>query len=124
MQQFVGLHHDDSDAYLPDVPTPLKVLPEFSFFREIEKKVEAACYEKFGCVVDDYTVVKKADVILLLTEKRDLMPKINKHWGKFDVEPIPPPYRIEPWNPKTARRNYLERHRELRTLLISNLSRE
>lgn len=124
MQQFVGLHHDDSDAYLPDVPTPLKILPEFSFFREIEKKVEAACYEKFGCVVDDYTVVKKADVILLLTEKRDLMPKINKHRDKFDVEPIPPPYRIEPWSPEMARRNYLERHRELQTLLISNLSRE
>lgn len=113
MQQFVGLHHDDSDAYIPDVPTPLKVLPEFQFFREVEKKIEYACYERFGCIVDDYSVVKKADMILLLTEKRDLMPKVNQNWGKFDAEPIPSPYRIRPWSPERAKQEYLHQHKML-----------
>lgn len=113
MQQFVGLHHDDSDAYIPDVPTPLKVLPEFQFFREVEKKIEHACYERFGCIIDDYSVVKKADMILLLTEKRDLMPRVNQNWGKFDAEPIPSPYRIRPWSPERAKQEYLHQHKML-----------
>lgn len=113
MQQYVALHHDDSDAYLPDVPTPLKVLPEFEFFRKIEKDIEHACYRKFGCVIDDYTIVKKADMMLLLTEKRDLMPKVNSNWGRFEMKPIPKPYKIIPWNPTKARKKYLERHEAL-----------
>lgn len=122
MQQYVALHHDDSDAYLPDVPTPLKVLPEFEFFRKIEKDIEHACYRKFGCVVDDYTIVKKADMMLLLTEKRDLMPKINGNWGRFEMKPIPEPYRIIPWTPKKAREKYLDRHAELVLNLTAELT--
>lgn len=121
MQQYVGLHHDDSDAYIPDVPTPLKVLPEFQFFREVEKKIEHACYQKFGCIVDDYSVVKKADIVLLLTEKRDLMPKINQNWGKFEFEPIPAPYRIRPWSPTKAKEKYLARHTDLSLALAEAL---
>jgi hypothetical protein len=113
MQQFVALHHDDSDAYIPDVPTPLKVLEEFKFFRNVEKKIEEACYRKFGCVVDDYSIVKKADIMLLLTEKRDLMPNQNKNWGKFKESPIPAPYRIKPWTPTKAKKEYLKRHLKL-----------
>jgi len=126
MTQFVGLHHDDSDAYLPDVPTPLKVLPEFQWFRELEKRIEHLCYERFGCIVGDYKPVKQADITLLLTEKRDLMPQKNSDWGmKFNADPIPYPYIIEPWIPEVAKRRYLERHQELvHALLLADSRRE
>lgn len=121
MRQYVGLHHDDSDAYLPDVPTPLKKMPEFAWFREIEHKVQEKCYERFGCVIDDYSVVKEVDTILLLTEKRDLMPEKNGNWNtKFTQVPIPKPYEIEPWPPEHAKLIYLAAHRELVNALLQS----
>ena len=114
MDQFVGLHHDDSDAYLPDVPTPLKVLPEFDWFRELEHKIQNLCYEKFGCVVTDYKPIKSADISLFLTERRDLMPTIAGGFSKRYVEEaIPYPYTITPWNPVDVKSMYLRTHMEL-----------
>jgi len=126
MTQYIGLHHDDSDAYLPDVPTPLKVLPEFAWFKNLEHQHQELCFKRFGCVSDPekYKTVKRADVILLLTEKRDLMPERNGHWGKkYQEEPIPAPYFIAPWKPKKAKKKYLVRHKELiDAILQSNQS--
>ena len=111
MEQYVGLHHDDTDAYLPDVPTPLKVLPEFRWFKELEHHMQELCFEKFGCVVEDYSVIKNSDIVLLLTEKRDLMPKKNSNWNhRYTQQPIPEPYRIEPWEPAYAKQMYLHMH--------------
>ena len=121
MEQYVGLHHDDTDAYLPDVPTPLKVLPEFKWFRDLEHHMQEMCFQKFGCVVEDYSVVKESDIILLLTEKRDLMPTRNGDWKhSYTQEPISSPYFIEPWSPELARYNYLELHRTLSNAILSS----
>lgn len=119
MTQYVGLHHDDTDAYLPDVPTPLKVLPEFAWFKELEHYLQDLCFTRFGCIVEDYKRVKRADVIMLLTEKRDLMPNKNGKWGmKFNEEPIPFPYEIKPLPPTKAKKLYLYRHKELVDALL------
>lgn len=114
MEQFVGLHHDDTDAYLPDVPTPLKILPEFKWFRDLEHHLQDMCFTKFGCRIDDYSVIKNSDIVLLLTEKRDLMPTKNGNWKhKYTQEPIPEPYFIEPWEPTVAKKIYLDLHHSL-----------
>lgn len=114
MEQYVGLHHDDTDAYLPDVPTPLKVLPEFKWFRELEKHLQSMCFEKFGCVVDDYSIIKNSDIVLLLTEKRDLMPKKNGNWQhNYTQKPIPEPYHIQPWEPAYAKQMFIHHHNSL-----------
>jgi hypothetical protein len=121
MTQYVGLHHDDTDAYLPDVPTPLKRLPEFQWFRDLEESMQELCYKRFGAIVTDYKPVKRADVILLLTEKRDLMPLKNHNWDhKYTEVPIPEPYKIEPWIPEVAKKFYLERHAELTHALLQS----
>lgn len=121
MQQYVALHHDDSDYCLPDVPTPLKVLPEFAWFRELEHLHQDLCYKRFGCIVDDYSVIKRSDVVLLLTEKRDLMSKKNANWGhKYTEKPIPKPYKISPWSPRKAKTEYLRRHRELYNAILQS----
>lgn len=121
MEQYVGLHHDDTDAYLPDVPTPLKVLPEFKWFRDLEHFMQNLCFERFGCVVEDYSVIKNSDIVLLLTEKRDLMPKKNGDWKhSYTQEPIPPPYHIKPWTPEEAEYAYLHHHKILSDAILSS----
>lgn len=41
------LLHDASEAYLADIPSPLKVLPCFSEYREHEKRLQATIYRWF-----------------------------------------------------------------------------
>jgi uncharacterized protein len=40
MFSLVALMHDASEAYLLDIPKPLKELPEFAFYRKIEAEVQ------------------------------------------------------------------------------------
>lgn len=68
-----GLLHDASEAYLVDVPRPIKYLPDFNRYREIEAAVQKVIYKKFGCNWPDPDEIHKADNLLLATEARDLM---------------------------------------------------
>lgn len=92
-----GLMHDASEAYVNDLATPLKRnLPDY---KVIEGRVWAAIRERFN-LSDDPAVeatVKRADLRLLLTERRDLMGPPPDRWSE-DLEAIPPlAYRIRPW---------------------------
>jgi len=67
-----ALLHDAGEAYLGDVPKPIKVnLPAFE---EAEDRVLRVIAEKFGLEWPMPRSVKEADLRLLLTEARDLMP--------------------------------------------------
>jgi len=43
-----GLLHDASEAYLSDVPAPLKELPEFEPYRAAERNLQGAVAQRFG----------------------------------------------------------------------------
>ncbi len=67
---FQGLMHDASEAYVIDLPKPLKdLVPEY---KEIEDIVEAAVWEKFNISPKD-PIVKKADLKACSTEAEQLM---------------------------------------------------
>jgi hypothetical protein len=105
-----GLMHDGSEAYLGDVSSPLKrLLPDY---RRIEKRVEAALFSAFGLPDQLDESVKKADMILLATERRDFMPVT---WDKWEcltgVQPLEK--KIIPWSNDGAKLAFLTRFEEL-----------
>jgi len=64
---FFGLMHDAAEAYVCDLPRPLKyALPEY---RAAETRVWAAIVEKFGLPLETPPEVKLVDSRMLLTER-------------------------------------------------------
>ena len=105
-----ALLHDASEAFLCDIPAPLKNrLPEYV---RIEKVLDRAIRKRFGIPEDPGEPVKLADRILLATEKRDLMPEDFCDWPILEgVEPLPD--RIDPCSSVRARMMFLRRFEEL-----------
>jgi len=70
---FWGLMHDAAEAYVGDIIWPLKRQPELSGYKIVERRVELAICKAFGMSYDMPAIVKHADLVMLATEKRDLM---------------------------------------------------
>lgn len=84
-----GLLHDAAEAYVGDIPSPIKrFLPDI---RAMEEAIQAAIVAKFKLDVDDYSEIKRADLQQLRTESHFLLPSRGENWAmwdtlKFDVE--------------------------------------
>lgn len=58
-----ALLHDAAEAYLQDIPSPLKrLLPDYQV---IEARVDAAIRQKFGLPTEQHPTVKYADLVML-----------------------------------------------------------
>lgn len=73
-----ALLHDAGEAYLPDVPRPIKW--DLPMYKEIENKIMDAILNKFNLDHVGKSEIKEADNILLATEARDLMDN-TKDWA-------------------------------------------
>ena len=106
-----ALLHDAGEAYLSDIPKPLKYLPEFQFYRDAEKHLSEMIYIRFGLNPVEPEEVKKADWEILCEEA--MSPKI--------MSPLHPDWaaRCEPHigfsscSPAKAERIYLENFHKL-----------
>lgn len=99
-----GLLHDAAEAYVSDLPRPIKrQLPTFD---GLEEGVLRAIGDAFGLAWPPPASVWRADDRLLVTEARDLMGPPPEPW-KLQVAPLAE--RIEPVGPAEARAAFLTR---------------
>lgn len=106
-----GLLHDAAEAYLKDIPQPVKHQDAAAFYREAEAMVQAAVAVRFGLPAVEPHSVKRADLIMVHTEGRDLFPS-GAHVTWLD-EGMAQPRRINPLDWRAAEQWFLERFRTL-----------
>jgi 5'-nucleotidase len=106
-----ALLHDAGEAYLVDLPHPLKHRSELGPpFREAERLLEEAIRTRFD-LVPQPAEMKPIDRSLLATERR-IFAATNDPWPELDgYEPLE--LEISPWDPPRARREFLERFERL-----------
>lgn len=105
-----ALLHDAAEAFIKDMPSPLKkLLPEYA---RIEGILERVIRRKFGLPEKTSAPVRLADRILLATGKRDLMPHDPWAWPILEgIDPLPD--KIVPWSQDVAMKLFLYRFEEL-----------
>jgi len=108
-----GLLHDASEAYLVDLPRPLKRHTSLgSIYRSIEDTLMLTICNKFGLPPQMPKEVSIADDTLLATEARDLLGPRPIPWKN---EVIPLCGTIHPWiRPKDIERFFLDIYMLLR----------
>jgi uncharacterized protein len=115
-----ALLHDAAEAYLGDMVQPLKAMPTSGYYRDYESLLQARIYEKFGLGMAQedlcYQAIHHADLIMLATERRDLMAPDTTPWPILDgIAPRAPT--IRPLMPIAAEAAFLQRFKELTGVL-------
>jgi len=95
-----ALLHDAHEAYLHDVPRPIK--QDISGYKEIADGIQKAINRKFGSSSDCYEI-EHADDTLLSTEARDLGLNTTD-WSEL---PTPLKETIFPWEWRDAEQTFL-----------------
>ena len=77
-----GLGHDFTEAYIMDVPSPLKRAPMFAGYKEHEASLHAdiADHYDFRLTAVEERIVKLADMEMLAVEARDVMGPCRRQW--------------------------------------------
>lgn len=134
--QLAGLHHDDAEAYLGDIPRPMKSLLG-KVYKILTARMDKAVFDAlftengkltipsftFARFEDWHDQIKDADNWLLLLEARDLLPSRGVNWTAAQQQAwglerqgriVRPPYWTgQEMMPRDAKAFYLARHAEL-----------
>lgn len=106
-----GLVHDFSEAYITDIPTPVKnFLPDY---QEVENNLQKAIYDAligFPITEEEYSVVKQVDHEVLLVEAY----RMSKHqnWVK-EVPALEGNYKFRIENPEDVEARIISLYRYL-----------
>ncbi|EEG08196.1 phosphohydrolase [Pseudogulbenkiania ferrooxidans] len=113
--RLAGLLHDAAEAYVGDVISPLK--RNLASYQYVEELVHDAVRSRFGLKLSgaDRATVTRADIVLLATERRDLMPADSTEWAVL-VGVAPLPERIRPMPAEAARAAFLRAFEEFAQL--------
>lgn len=116
-----GLLHDAAEAYLGDIPGPLKATPVFEAYRREEDALLEEIFARFkvpGLSPDGWKELHEVDVRIGATEARDLMPGLMDYYAARDIQPYPVDFLSfeddPPWSPVVAKETFLERFKELK----------
>ena len=108
---FAALMHDAGEAYLGDMPHPIKHRSALgAAFRDAEGRLEQAIRDRFK-IKSDVPEVKIVDRSLLATERRAFSAEAW-HWPELeDVEPLD--LELTAWTPDQAADEFARRYAEL-----------
>ena len=107
---FAALMHDAAEAFIGDIPRPLKmILPDY---KHIEERIESAVLGRFGIETPLPDEVKAIDLAMLATEQRQVMDNYDD-WAPIRGV-VPLPIYLPFWSPKQAKAQFLQRFDELR----------
>jgi len=127
--QLRALLHDASEAIVGDVTAPVKrwIRQQSYVLDVLEARIERAILTRFGLrhMLSDppmplaeceaiAEIIKRADLTLLATEHRDLVPPGERDWN-LTHEPLPKKH-ARPASPEVAERVFLERFEALQDL--------
>lgn len=108
-----GLLHDASEAYLCDLPRPLKHDAQGfgDNYRAAEDRLMSVIAERFSLTYPFHEDVKHTDNRMLATEALQLMSPLHPDWPDRS-EPIPE-LKLYCWSPMEAREQFLRRFHSL-----------
>lgn len=103
-----GLLHDAAEAYLADLTSPVKRnlrSMRVAIYDDTERRIMEVVAKKFSLRMPEPPEVREADLILLATEKRDIMtPRTD--WA---LNIAPAEFHITPWTPTQAKLEFMRR---------------
>jgi hypothetical protein len=108
---FAALMHDATEAYLGDMPHPVKHRSALGVaFRAAEDQLEHAIRDRFR-IKPDVPEIKRVDRALLATERRSFSAE-HWHWPELEgVEPLD--LELTAWLPDEAAQAFAHRYAEL-----------
>lgn len=104
--------HDATEAYMVDLPRPIKHSLGFEEYRRAEAALEVVVARRFCLPPEMPAAVKEADTRILLDEKAALMGPAPMDWA-LKVEPLG--IQIQAWAPARAETEWLSRFHRLTT---------
>ena len=114
------LLHDASEAYYADISRPLKsLLPEYKI---LEHRCEEILEQRYlGKVLSEEkrSIVKRADLAMLMVEAEDLLPSKGIGWDAFEnCDMECPDLRVKGWPPFKARAMFLHAYDVLKRVKV------
>lgn len=105
-----SLLHDAAEAFVGDVSSPLKhLLPNY---KDIEQAIQVEIFRRFDCPLVEADEVKLADLIMLATERRDLLPPSHDVWPII-AQITPKKNKIFPMDSMQAKIRFMKLFEEL-----------
>lgn len=105
---FWALMHDASEAYLVDIPRPVK--PALVNYRNVEDRMMLAICARFGLAPDMPRAVKEADNRILADEAAQNMSRPPVPWADTGA---PLGVTLQFWTPAKAQDQFMARFREV-----------
>ena len=130
LKQLAALHHDDAEAYLGDIPRPLKPLLGKKYAQltgRMDRAIVQALELPFEAEAFHDLAIKAEDNWSLFVEARSLLPSGGRHWwdgsqgaAKWGLAPLPQRivtpnyfYGDQSLTPALGKSLYLDRHEKL-----------
>lgn len=108
-----ALLHDASEAYLVDVPRPVK--PYLTGYKDAEARVMAAVCERFGLPLDMPAEVHAADNAIIGDERANMAPCAAEWYATGPGLGVTLNY----WSPEVAERMFLARFNALQNMRVA-----